>query len=46
MIDSNGVSILVIYRYILKIKKVKIILSSLAKLLKTFIAVYNFIGLL
>ena len=44
--NSNKVSILVIYRYALKTKRVKIILSSLAKLLIAFTAIYKLISLL
>ena len=46
MTNSNRASILVIYRYTLKTKKVKIIPSNLAKLLIDFIAIYKFISLL
>ena len=44
--DNNRVSILVIYKYALKTKKVKTILFGLAKLLIAFIAIYKFINLL
>ena len=44
--DSDRVSILVIYGYALKIKKIGIILSSLVKLLIAFIAIYKLISLL
>ena len=44
--DSDGVSILVIYGYTLKTKKIRIILSSLAELLIAFIATYKLIPLL
>ena len=44
--DSNRASILVIYGYALKIKKVRTILFNLAKLLIAFIAIYKFISLL
>ena len=39
--DSDKASILVIYGYALKTKKIGIILSSLAKLLIAFIAIYK-----
>ena len=39
--DNNKVSILVIYRYTLKTKKIGIILTSLAKLLIAFTAIYK-----
>ena len=41
--DGDGASILVIYRYALKTKKVGIILSNLAKLLIAFIAICRLI---
>ena len=44
--DGNRVSILVIYGYALKTKKVGIILFSLAKLLIAFIVIYKLIFLL
>ena len=44
--DGDRVSILVIYRYALKTKKIGTILSSLAKLLIAFIAIYKLIFLL
>ena len=44
--DSDGVSILVIYRYALKTKKVGTILSNLAKLLIAFTAICRLISLL
>ena len=44
--DSNKASILVIYKYALKTKKIIIILSSLAKLLTAFIVIYRLINLL
>ena len=44
--DNNRAFILVIYKYALKTKRVGIILSSLAKLLIAFIAIYKFISLL
>ena len=44
--DSDRVSILVIYKYTLKTKKVKTILFSLAKLLMAFITIYKLIFLL
>ena len=46
IIDSNKVSILVIYGYTLKTKRVEIIPFSLAKLLIAFIAIYKLIFLL
>ena len=44
--DGDRVSILVIYGYALKTKRVGTILSSLAELLIAFIAIYRFISLL
>ena len=44
--DNNRVSILVIRKYVLKTKKVEIILSGLAKLLIAFTAIYKLISLL
>ena len=44
--DSNKAFILLIYKYALKPKKVKIFLFSLAKLLIAFIAIYKLIFLL
>ena len=44
--DGDGASILVIYRYAPKTKKVGIILSSLAELLIAFTAICRFISLL
>ena len=46
VIDSDRVSILVIYGYVLKTKRVGIILSGLAKLLIAFIAICRLIFLL
>ena len=44
--DSNRASILVIYRYALKTKKVEIILFGLVKLLIALTAIYKLISLL
>ena len=44
--DNNKVFILVICEYALKTKRIKTILSSLAKLLIAFIAIYKLISLL
>ena len=44
--DSDGVSILVIYRYAPKTKKIEIIPSSLAKSLMAFTAICKLISLL
>jgi hypothetical protein len=44
--DNNKASILVIYKYAPKTKRVRIILFSLAELLIVFIAIYKLISLL